>query len=80
MILLIWIYLVGAVLSYGRNLSSYYCTYRENKWLFNSQWEEFKTSLIKLSLLSWLGFLIGLIPYFADNEEIFLKFNLLEED
>lgn len=79
MTLLILLYLIGTALSYGRNLASFYETYKDNKWLFNNEWESFQSQLIRITLMSWVGFILGTITYFAEKETIFLKFNL-EED
>lgn len=74
--LIMFIYAVGCVLSYGRLTASYYNTYKDSKFMFNANFAQFEQELYMGILLSWVSFIVSTVFYFVDEEEIFLKFNM----
>lgn len=70
-ILIILVYLVGAVLAYGRCYAGFY-EIDENYPMLPPSIDRF--AFIP-ALLSWLGFLVGLVIYVFNSERYFLKFS-----
>lgn len=75
---LILAYIIGCVLSYGRVYASFYeleekyCTTQ-----FPEITKQTKILFVYISILSWVGFLIGLVFFlFLKNEKYLFKFSI----
>ena len=72
-IIIITIYLIGCVLTYGRMLASEYeiDEYYIRTIPANPNYKFY----IFYSIFSWIGFISGILIYFVDNQKYFLKFS-----
>ena len=65
--------MIGCILSYGRVLA---CEYEiDERSIRTVPANPHYKFYIFCSILSWIGFILGTILYFVDNEKYFLKFS-----
>lgn len=74
---IVLIYTVGCILSYGRVFASFYAV--EEKYCtkgIKPSLKEVRGLLTLITILSWLGFFTGTYIYFLQKEKYFLKYSL----
>lgn len=77
--ILIILYIIGCILAYGRVAASFYCIDRqfieslEPEPLFSRP--GVAVLVILVTLLSWAGFIMGIMQYCMSNDYYFLKFS-----
>lgn len=76
-VIIITIYILGCILSYGRVFASFYEI--EEKFYIEGVEPSLKGQqefFIAVALLSWLGFFSGVSIYFSKGEKYLLKYSL----
>ena len=79
MVIFIVIYLIGCILSFGR-IFAFACEADKKciKYVAPSNLSNWYIIILIVTLLSWVGFIVGVLIYIIDDEHYFLKYHRLD--